>query len=244
MKQGYLAQESQRINEVNRRLMLKVFIIFVCAISIIYFLGKDSLDFTHISYGSPIFILAVCSAIILVCLPIRLFLSTRTAVNGSNLILPYQENTKEEVGKIIDEEALEGNILVEKFIYEFSGNRKKSGEKIILTPSYLLLSGYKRTSKVTAIPRDKIYWICPQVGKKGGPFIINLLIFTEKKLFTLTGVDIEYVESIANQLYQYIPNVFSDYDPFIASYNLEKIFADSPEEFLKIYEEEKNKKSM
>lgn len=99
--------------------------------------------------------------------------------------------------------------------------------------------GPKGTSKVTAIPRDKIYWICAQVGTKGGPYIVKLLIFTENKIYSLTGVDIEHVQNIAGKLYQYIPNIFSDYDPFALSYELEKMFAKNPVEFLNLYENEK-----
>ena len=113
-------------------------------------------------------------------------------------------------------------------------------------PSYLLLCGRKGgpkgTSKVTAITCQKIYWICAQAGIKGGPFIVRLLIFTENKIYSLTGTDIEHVQRIAYKLYQYIPNVFSDYDPFILSYELEKEFAKDRAEFLKFYENEKMKK--
>lgn len=59
----------------------------------------------------------------------------------------------------------------------------------------------------------------------------------------MVGVDIEHVEGIADKIYQYIPNVFSDYDPFILSYELEKVFAKDRAEFLKFYENEKMKKN-
>ena len=70
---------------------------------------------------------------------------------------------------------------------------------------------------------------------------MKLLIFTENKIYSLTGTDIEHVQGIADKLYQYIPNVFSDYDPFSLSYELEKIFTKNPVEFLEIYENEKKK---
>lgn len=47
----------------------------------------------------------------------------------------------------------------------------------------------------------------------------------------MVGVDIEHVEGIADKIYQYIPNVFCDYDPFILSYELEKVFAKDRAEF-------------
>ena len=49
------------------------------------------------------------------------------------------------------------------------------------------------------------------------------------------------VEKIADKLYQYIPNVFSKYDSFILSYELEDLFDKNREAFLKFYEEEKTK---
>lgn len=101
--------------------------------------------------------------------------------------------------ELIDQEASEGKIQVEEYIYEFAEEKKPYGEKI--------------------------YWIVAQVGQKGGSFRVQLLIFTEKKIFNMVGVDIEHVEGIADKIYQYIPNVFSDYDPFILSYELEKVFA-------------------
>ena len=104
--------------------------------------------------------------------------------------------------------------------------------------------GPKGTSNVTAIPCQKIYWICAQAGIKGGPFIVRLLIFTENKIYSLTGTDIEHVQRIADKLYQYIPNVFSGCDSFSLSYELEKVFSKNPAEFLEIYKNEKRKSRM
>lgn len=245
MEKGYLAQESERVNKATRKTLITLIIVFICALSIIYFLGKDSIDFSDISYGSIAFYLVIVIGIMLFSIVIKLIATGQTAKNGNNLFLPYKENTQEVVGNIIDGEAREGKILVEEYIDDFTDKKKAHGEKIVLMPSYLLLCGVKGgpkgTSKVTAIPRDKIYWICAQVGKKGGPFIVRLLIFTENKMYNLTGVDIEHVQSIADKLYQYIPNVFSSYDPFTLSYELEKIFAKNHAEFLNIYENEKKK---
>lgn len=238
MKQGYLARESERANKATRKTLIKAIIVLICAIAIIYFFGKDSINFSDISYGTISFYMVICIGIVLFGTLFKLFVTRRVAMNGKNLFLPYGENTKEVVGNIIDGEALEGKILVEEYLFEFADGKKAYGEKIVLMPSYLLLMG---TSKVTAIPRDKIYWICAQVGYKGGPFRVKLLIFTENKIFSQIGVDIEHVQSIADKLYQYIPNIFSDYDPFVLSYELEKIFAKNFKEFLNFYENEKKK---
>lgn len=247
MKQGYLAQESLRVNTATRKTFVKVIIAFICVLAIIYFLGKDSINFSDISYGSVSFYLIIFIGIMVISTVIKLFVAVQPAKNGKNLFLPYQENTQEVVGNIIDHEALEGKILVDEYIYEFTDPKKAYGEKVVLLPSYLLLCGVKfgpkGTSKVIAIPRDKIYWICAQVGIKGGPFYVKLLIFTENKIYSLTGVEIEHVKKIADKLYKHIPNIFRDYDPFVLSYELEKLFEKDHAEFLKLYEDEKKKKN-
>lgn len=101
--------------------------------------------------------------------------------------------------------------------------------------------GRPKVLQRSAIPRHKFYWICAQVGFKGGPFIVKLLIFAENKIYSLTGTDMEPVQGIADRFYQYIPNVFSDHESLSLSYELEKIFTKNPAEFLEIYENEKKK---
>lgn len=246
MEKGYLARESERVNKATRKLLFKLIIVFICGSAFIYFAGRSSIDFSDLSFGSIPFYMLTLVGIVFVAVVIKAIATGRVAVNGSNLILPYKDNTQEAAGRIIDQEALEGKIQVEEYIDEVTDVNKASGEKIVLMPSYLLICGVKGgpkgTSKVTAIPRDKIYWVCAQAGVKGGPFIVRLLIFTENKMYNLTGTDVAYVTSIADKLNQYIPNVFSDYDPFTLSYELEKVFAKNPAEFFSIYENEKNKK--
>lgn len=245
MEQGYLARESERMNREARRTVKRLLIVLIVALAVIYVLGKDSLNLNDISYGTIPFYMLVLVGIALVCLVIQVFVTRKPAASGSNLYLPYGENTQAAAGEIIDREAGEGKILVEEYIGEFKDPRKANGQKIALLPSYLLLfevKGGVKGPSITAIPRDKIYWVCAQVGQKGGPFVVRLLIFTENKMYSMTGADIEHVERIATQLYRYIPNVFSDYDPFVVSYQLEEIFAKNPEEFFEIYETERKKK--
>lgn len=86
---------------------------------------------------------------------------------------------------------------------------RKYSDRIVILPSYILL--ISEIEKITAIPRDKIYWICSQVGYKGGPYYVRLLIFTEKKLIDFDGNDIEHMEEVAENIYRYIPNVFKNY---------------------------------
>ncbi len=67
------------------------------------------------------------------------------------------------------------------------------------------------------------------------------MFFTEKQTYYMEGTDPGYFESIASELYQYIPNIFSDYDPFTLSYELDSLFDKNREEFLNFYEAEKKK---
>jgi hypothetical protein len=156
-----------------------------------------------------------------------------------HLILPFDENPCEAVGKLIDREAWEGKILLDENINVFSDEKKAYWERIILTPSYLLFSSkngdVRGTSQVTAIPRDKIYWICAQAGRSEGTFIARLLIFTEQKLFCINGVDNEHVQEVANKLYEYIPNIYSCFDPIYLSYVLGEAIVKAPEAYTKSY---------
>lgn len=239
MKQGYLEQESKRINETVRRRLIKSCIAFIILIVFLYFLLKSSLDVNDPSSQTIFSALKMLTGIFFLALVVGLFRTSRAATNGRNLVLPFGEAEKAEVARIIDQEAAEGKIQVEEYIYDIPQGKRPYGEKIVLTPSYLVLLG--DGSRVRAIPRDKIYWICAQVGQKGGPFVVQLQIYTEKKIFTMVGVEIEHVQNIAEKIYRYMPNVFCDYDPFILSYELEKLFAKNREEFLKFYEDEKRK---
>lgn len=239
MKQGYLEQESKRTNEAARRRLIKSCIAFIILTVFLYFLLKSSLDINDPSSQTIFSALKILTGIFFLALVVGLFRTSRAATNGSNLVLPFGEAEKAEVARIIDQEAAEGKIQVEEYIYDIPQGKRSHGEKIVLTPSYLVLFG--DGSRVRAIPRDKIYWICAQVGQKGGPFIVQLQIYTEKKIFTMVGVDIEHVQKIAEKIYRYMPNVFCDYDPFILSYELEKLYAKNREGFLEFYENEKRK---
>lgn len=241
MNQGYLEQQSKQINQATRKRLLGALIAYICIIAVLYVLLKDSFDFNDPSSRQVFGYAAVFTVIMMIAIVVGLFKSSRTAVNGRNLILPFDENTKEAVGRMIDQEAAEGKIQVEEYIYHFEEGKKPYGERVVLLPSYLLLVGHG--NKITAIPRDKIYWICAQVGHKGGSFRVQLLIFTEKKIFNMVGVDIEHVQNIADKIYQYIPNIFSDYDTFTLSYELEKLYAANRTEFLNFYENEKKKRT-
>ncbi len=240
MREGFLEQESRRANQAKRKMFTILPIVYICLIAFILFATRGDIDLSNYTDKKLLVCLIVFTVLMLIATIYGLGSSIRPAVKGKNLLLPFKENTKEEVGKIIDREAAEGKIQVEEYIGTFSAGKKPHGDRIVLLPSYLLLcSGI---GKVTAIPRDKIYWTCAQVGRKGSSsFVVRLLVFTEKRTFYLEGTDVTHVEGIAERLYQYIPNVFSEYNPFILSYELEKLFDKNREEFLRLYESEKQK---
>ena len=159
-----------------------------------------------------------------------------------NLILPFDGKSKEEWAEIINSDMKENKFLVSEYIFDFKETDKKYGERVILTESYLLLVNVNDSGKVIVIPREKIYWLCAQPGIKGASsYIVRLLIFTETEMFTVDGVDGEYVEQLAQKLYEYIPNVFKDYDVFKLSYHLQDCFKQNRPAFVLFYEEEKQK---
>ncbi|MCM1257668.1 MAG: hypothetical protein NC307_07420 [Roseburia sp.] len=168
---------------------------------------------------------------------VRLLMSILPAKNGKNLKLPCGESTKEAVAALINQEVAAGKILYDGFM-EPHRVKPSPNDRILLLPTYLLLFG--DLGWITAIPRDKIYWLCPQIGYKGGPYYVRLLIFTENKLIDYDGNDIDHTIKTANDLYQYIPNVFSQYDPQELSHTLEHLFKENHEKFLEFYEQEKN----
>ncbi len=205
MQFGYLAKESLRVNAATRKTLFRALVVFDCALAVIYFLGRDAEE-GFISFAAPYILLF--AGIVTVATVVRLITTSRPAMNGENLILPYDEHTREDVARHIDWEA--------------------RGDKIVLTPSFLLLC----SKKVTAIPQDKIYWICAQEGRKGGPFIVRLLVFAVGETFNLEGVDIERAKHVADMLYRHIPNVFSCFNPFRLSYLLEELFDKYPKDFV------------
>lgn len=237
---GFLEQESIKANKKNRKLFLILFFVYIVLIAGIGFAIKDSLDLSDYKTKKVLAYAAILTFIMLFCVIFMLIKSSRPAVNGKNLLLPFKENTKEAVGMIVDREVADGMVQVDEYIDKFKETEKPHGERIMLLPSYLLL--FNGMGAITAIPRNKIYWICAQVGRKGASsFIVRLMIFTEIKTFYMDGVEIAHVEGIAKKLYQYIPNIFSEYDPFILSYELDKLFDKNREEFLRFYEGEKKK---
>lgn len=89
------------MNKATRKMFIKLMSVFICALAIIYFLGKDSINFENISYSSVSFYLIIIISLILICTLIKLVATGRTARNGNHLFLPYKDNTQEEVAGLL-----------------------------------------------------------------------------------------------------------------------------------------------
>ena len=234
MAREYLEQESIREHSSRRKFFLALFIFFSCISAVLYFTVGKSLDLSKPDDKKLFAIFAVMAGLMLFCTAVQLVISILPAKNGRNLILPLGETTREEAAEIINREAAEGKILYEGFMNH--NTTKKYSDRIAILPSYVLL--IRKIGQITAIPRDKIYWICAQLGYKGGPYYVRLLIFTEKKLIDFNGNNFEHTEEVAENIYRYIPNVFKDH---MAPHELEKLYNENREEFMRLYEQEKQK---
>ncbi len=242
MEQGFLEREAKRAYKKNRKLYFILLLVVVSLIAFIGFMVKDSIDLSDYRTKKILVYLAILVGFMLVSVVLGLFLSGRAAADASkSLLLPFKDKAREAVAESIDREIAEGKIQVDEYIETFPEGKTPHGQRIILIPSYLLR--INDMGQILVIPRDKIYWVCAQVGRKGySSFIVRLLIFTEAKTsFYMDGADVTHVKEIVDKLYQYIPNVFSEYDPFTLSYELEKLFDKNRAEFIKFYESEKMK---
>lgn len=244
MAANFLENESMTANAKFRRLWLIFMAIFIAAFAVIYFGAGDELfDFSDERSRLIVTLLRGGIGIMLICSFITLILTMRPAKNGRNLLLPLGETTQEMAAEIINREVAEGKILYEEAL-DYN-TPIKHDTRVLLTPSYLLLIGYSM-EKIRAISRNRILWIGAQIGYKGGPYYVRLIIFTREKMLDCDVNDIEQAKRIAEGLYQYIPNVFRDLEwlddtddnfPHI----LEKLYRENRDGFLALYEEAKGK---
>jgi len=234
MQRDFLEQEALRGNKSRNKLVMIVGIVFVVAMTIIL-VGisgelKGSSEDRDILY-----VLYALDGVMIACVLLNMIKSLMPTKNGANLKLPFGEMSKAQAAEIINREAANGKLYIDEYIYKFDEGQKKYGQKLALTESYLLLIG--DFGNVIAIPREKVLYICPQRGIKGqSNFIIKILVFTEKEIFEMRGADCEYVESLAEKLYQHFPNLFMGRDPFAVSYWLEELYEKRPEEFYLYYD--------
>ena len=239
MKEQFLAQEAIMAGKKSRKLLIGAFLFFTCMVSILAFALKDSMDLSDVKSKKILLAFGALAAVMILSVIVGMIKSFRVPRKGQNLKLPMKENSKEAVAAIINKEVEEGKLLLNEYMSCFPEGKKPYGSRVLLTESYLMLT--EDTGIFTAIPRDKIYWFCAQPGIKGrSSYIVRFLVFTENGTFSVDG---EYVEKVADKFYQYIPNVFKDYDVFELSYQLEAMYAKNRPAFLAFYEEEKAKMS-
>ena len=241
MATNFLEEKSISANKKLRRLQLIFIAVFIAALAIIYFgIGDELFDFSDRRTKLIAAVLLGGAGIMLISTIITLLFTMRPAKNGKNLLLPLEETTPEKAAEIINREVAEGKILYE-------GTRDyntpiKHDTRVLLTPSYLLLIGYSM-EKISAIPCDRILWIGAQLGYKGGPYSVRLIIFTREKMLDYGVNDFEQAKRIAEGLYQYIPNVFRnlDWQDVNFPHILENLYQKNRDLFLEMYEEEKGK---
>ncbi len=242
MNKGFLAQQSEQANQKNRKLFSGLLIVYVAIIAVVGFAVRDSVDFSDYTTVKVLVSVAVLSAVMLVSVIFGLIRSGRAAADGSRSLVLLFPEVKRAVAERIDREIAEGKILVDEYVDAFPEGKKPHGERVILIPSYLLL--INGMGAVTAVPREKIYWVCAQAGRTGSSFIVRLMIFNEKKTLYMEGADVGHLQAVADKLYQYIPNVFRDYDVDKISYDMDRLFDKNREEFIRICEEEKKRNGL
>ena len=246
VKENFLEDVWYQENKSRRKIVSRMLVLAVCLYAFIIFMVKvvlkESIDLSDPSTHKLAIAFAVMGILMIISFLVVVIKSFTMAKNGANLIIPFGGQSREELAQIINTDMREENFLVNEYIGHFKEGDKKYGERVILTQSLLLLVNIKDSGKVAVIPREKIYWLCAQTGIKGrSSYIVRLLIFTESEIFALDGTEVDYVEQLAQKLYEYIPNVFKEYDVFELSYYLEDCFKKNRRAFMALYEEEKQK---
>ena len=141
-------------------------------------------------------------------------------------------------GVTIDAEAEHCEFLVEEYIHHLAGRRvRQTKKKIVLLPSYLLISA--DDGRITAIPADKIYWICVQVDYARGYPMGTLKIFYDRKIQDIENVEFLHTFYTVEKIQQYIPNVFYAYNPFLFAYELESLFHKDYHSLVRLYNQHK-----
>ncbi len=200
---GFLEQQAQVANRKNRKLFLILFLGYILVAGGLSYALKDSINWEDYESRKVVIALIALSIVMFVLFLFGFVRSCSSAKSSKNLKLPFRENTKEEVGKIINREMKEGKVEVDEFLNPQSSKAKPNGDRIILTSTYLLV--INGMGLIQAIPRNKIYGIIGMAGYKGGPYIVQIEIVTDLKVFEIEGTDVNHVLSIADKLNQYIP---------------------------------------
>lgn len=260
-EEAFLTKQSELGGRAAKKYFLILETVVVVLIAVIGYALKDTFDLNDYRDKKILVCLIVIAAIMLASGFIALF-RFRTWRNGENLDLMFQGEAKAAVAERVNREISEGRILFDEYVYEDSVRKGKrtTGERLILTPSYLLicrtLPNASPNGRVFAIPTNKIYCVCAQVGEKGrSSFMARLQVYTEKEIRYIDGGGCEWIETLADKLHQYIPDVFpaavvaellpegykkdAEYTLFRFPYYLETLFEKDRASFVQLYEEYK-----
>ncbi len=239
MSNKFLVQDSIRANSKKKKLFLTFLIVFIIMLCVLIFAGL--FDFNDEKSKKLGVAVAGLSVVMAAVSSIGLIKACCVAKNGENLILPFNEAAKDVVAETINNDIENNRVLVDELDDVYPENKQPYVQRIMLLPTYLLL--FNGMGKITAIPRNKIYWVCPQYGIKGrSSFVARLIVFTETRAFYFECF--ETITTIADKLYEHIPNYFSGDDSFMLSYKLEEIYNSNRAEFVRIITEKTNENSV
>ena len=218
MTEPFFEKESREANRRIRKLFLTLAVVVAALIALIYALTKNSGGL-----GEFKGILFAMGGFVLLCTAAMLVKSLFVAKNGANLRLPFEGRTKAEVAAVINRDIADGSVIVDEFLDYSRESKNPRGERIILLPSYLLLTN--GMGIFTAIPRDNILCVLFQVGISGrSSFMSRIQIFTDKKVFYAESADIAHCKDICKKLYTAIPNYFGNYEPHTLPYQIEELY--------------------
>lgn len=246
MNKNFLETIWKKTNSGRVKFAMIMLGVFVGALGLFAFLIKDELPqiFTSTDPDTQKIVLILAALILLMLLSLVVIVgkSLTSAKNGKNVILYDDATSQEEIAKRINSDYNNGRFLLNEPLDIYKQTDDTSGRRLVIADDYILIvyAYHLDDGKVRYIPRDKIYWICAQPGIRGrSSYAARLLVFTEKELIAVDCSDTEHLQLVVAQSYRHIPNVFSHYDPFTLSYELEKTYAKNRAKFLEFYHAEK-----
>lgn len=238
MEEPFLEKESRAANRRIRKLFITLFVVVAALFALIYALTKNS---GGLGEFKGIFV--AMGGFVLCCTAAMLFKSLFVSKNGANLRLPFGGRSKAEVAAIINRDVADGSVIVDEYLDYSRESKNPRGERIILLPSYLLLTNF--LGIFTVIPRDTILCVFFQVGISGrSSFMSRIQIFTDKKVFYAESADIEHCKQICAKLYAAIPNYFGAYEPHVLPYQMEEMYDKKGVEWFREFLEEAKKEPL
>lgn len=235
---SFLAKEWKKATANKCRLVVVMGLVFVLAMVFILRMvlvgQQEIIDLTDPDTRILVVGAIAMAAIMLLSIAVVIVKFLFPGKEGSHLLV-YDSDTesREQLAEKINADAREGRFLMDAPIYDLEGKDKIYGERIVVTDSYVLIMNVKGTGRVQYIPRDRLYWVCAKPGIQGSSsFVTQLLLFTEKQIFAMDGVDTDYVMNLAQRIYQYIPNPFAQYEPVQLAFTLEEMYRNDRPAFI------------